>query len=259
MSKNLANERREAIAARLDDGLAVVAASLAAEFGVSEDSIRRDLRALAAEGRCRRVYGGASPPAQAQTSMTARIGENRERKLALARAGVGLIRQGEFLFLDNGSTNLALASLLPGDLNLTAATNSAAIAAALCGRPGLRLILIGGTVDPDVGGCVDAAAVLTLQQMTFDHCFLGVCALSAEGGSSAFDGADAVFKRVLLAASRRTSALVLTDKLNLTAPHRVAPLSRMETLVLEHDAPQEDRAALAGEGPRLLLAAPPER
>src|SRR3954453_16923524 len=101
--------RRQRIADRLVRGQPVVATSLAAEFHVSEDAIRRDLRALASEGGCRRVYGGALPLAGGMTPMAARIGQDRERKLALARTTARTIRHGEFLFLDSGSTNLALA------------------------------------------------------------------------------------------------------------------------------------------------------
>lgn len=85
---------------------------LADEFAVSPDAIRRDLRMLAAEGRCRRIYGGALPVSPASSPMAVRAGEAIERKLALAKAAIGLIRPGEFLFLDNGSTDLALARRL---------------------------------------------------------------------------------------------------------------------------------------------------
>src|SRR3954470_7977530 len=97
--------RRDLILNRLEHGQPVAAAALAAEFGVSEDAIRRDLRALASEGRCRRVYGGALPLAGGMTPMAARIGQDHERKLALARTTARTIQRGEFLFLDSGSTN----------------------------------------------------------------------------------------------------------------------------------------------------------
>src|SRR5450755_3698797 len=127
-------ERRDIIAGRLAQGQSVTAGSLAEEFSVSPDAIRRDLRALAAEGRCRRVYGGALPISPARTPMAARIGEGRERKEALARTAATMIQPGEFLFLDNGSTNLALTGFLPGDAELTIATNSIEIAAAVLRR-----------------------------------------------------------------------------------------------------------------------------
>src|SRR3954447_3796984 len=165
--------RRDLIAGRLFAGQAVIAAALAAEFGVSEDAIRRDLRALASEGRCRRGYGGALPLAGGMTPMAARIGQDRERKLALARTAAGTIQRGELLFLDSGSTNLALAGYLPDDFDLTVATNAIDIGAALLHRQDLHLIMIGGSVDAAVGGCVDADAFAQAARMNIDRCFLG--------------------------------------------------------------------------------------
>src|SRR5882757_3618170 len=83
--------RRDVIAARLESGQPVSAATLAIEFTVSEDAIRRDLRALAAEGRCRRVYGGALPLSPATVPMAARIEEAPHRKQLLAQAAMAAI------------------------------------------------------------------------------------------------------------------------------------------------------------------------
>ena len=135
--------RRDVILGRLAHGQSVVAAALALEFEVSEDAIRRDLRALAAEGRCRRVYGGALPLSKAMAPMSARMEEARDRKQALARKAVSLVKPGQFVFLDSGSTNLALVSCLPDDFELTIATNSIDIAAAALRRSDLRLIMVG--------------------------------------------------------------------------------------------------------------------
>jgi DeoR/GlpR family transcriptional regulator of sugar metabolism len=228
-------ERRDIIAGRLAQGQSVAAGALAEEFSISQDAIRRDLRALAAEGRCRRVYGGALPVSPASSPITIRTGEARERKKALARAAVGLIRPGEFVFLDNGSTNLALAEILPS-LELTIATNSVAIAAVLADRRDLRLYLVGGLVDSKIGGSVDATAVLAVQHMNVDRCFLGACSASVVEGVSAFDAADAAFKRALLTRSRRIVMMVTNDKLGTGAPHRVTSLDHVDSLVLEHDA-----------------------
>lgn len=250
-------ERRELIAARLADGQTVTASILAAEFAVSPDAIRRDLRALAMEGRCRRVYGGALPLAPSSASMAVRTEEARERKMALAAAAVRLIQPGEFLFLDNGSTNLALAALLPA-IDLTVVTNSIAIAYVLAGRGDLRLHVIGGMVDPNIGGCVDTDAVLALQRLNVDRCFLGACSASSSDGISAFDGADAAFKRVALACSRQVALMVTTDKLGTQAPYRVAPLDAINTLVVEHDAVgHPDFTSIASSGIDIVTAAQP--
>lgn len=247
--------RRDIVAARIGQGQAVVAKDLADEFGVSEDAIRRDLRALAAEGLCRRVYGGALPISPATAPMAARIDEARERKEALALAAATTIRRGEFLFLDSGSTNLALARKLPEDFDLTVATNSIDIAAAVVARPDLRLILVGGCVEPLVGGCVDADAVRFVSMMNIDRCFVGACAVSPDGGVSAFHSADASFKRALVAASRENLVLATTGKLGERAPYRVAQVEQIGCYVVEGDAGASELKKLAKAGATLLKAA----
>jgi DeoR/GlpR family transcriptional regulator of sugar metabolism len=250
-------ERRDIIAGRLAQGQSVAAGALAEEFSISHDAIRRDLRALAAEGRCRRVYGGALPVSPASSPIRMRVGEARERKKALAAAAVGLIRPSEFVFLDNGSTNLALAELLPS-LELTIATNSVAIAAMLADRRDLRLHLVGGLVDAEIGGSVDATAVLALQHMNIDRCFLGACSASVVEGVSAFDAADAAFKRVLLARSRRIVMMVTNDKLGTGAPHCVTSLDHVDSLVVEHDAATHSEfAAIARLGVDIVVSQSP--
>ncbi|AHI68354.1 DeoR/GlpR family DNA-binding transcription regulator [Burkholderia thailandensis] len=249
--------RRDAIAGRLALGQPVQAAALAAEFHVSEDAIRRDLRALAAEGRCRRVYGGALPVTAASAPMAARIDAARERKAALARTAASLIGRGELLLLDSGSTPLALVEYLPEDAELTVATNSIDIAAAVLRRADLNLIMIGGAVDPTAGGCVDAGAVQSVARMNVDLAFIGACALSPRRGLSAFGLADATFKRAVVAASARCVVLATTDKLAARAPHRFATLNEIDCIVVEHDLPPEDRAALSNAGASVLTAEPP--
>lgn len=237
----------------------MVATQLAAEFDVSEDAIRRDLRALAAEGLCRRVYGGALPLVPGSTPMEVRVGEGRAEKAVLAQAAVGLIGQREVIFLDSGSGNLALAECLPEDFDLTVATNSIAIAAALAGRSDIRLIVIGGTVNPIVGGCVDAAAVQAVGLLNIDRCFLGACGVSADDGISAYERDDALFKGALVAASRDCLVLATADKLGQRAPYRVAGIERLTAVIVAGDATDAAVSALAIAGPRLIRAPSPQR
>jgi DeoR/GlpR family transcriptional regulator of sugar metabolism len=255
MHNNPPIARRDVIAARLDSGQSVVAATLAAEFAVSEDAIRRDLRALATEGRCRRVYGGALPLTPATIPMAARIEIRRTEKMRLAYAAVTTIERGELLFLDSGSTNLAIVDALPENAGLVIATNAIDIAAAVLRRQDLQLIVVGGSADALVGGCVDAVATAAVSQMRISRTFLGACSVSAEDGIGAFHFPDACFKRAVRAASRRTVVLATAEKLNESAPHLVASLSDIDTLVVEPGTDAAQCAALEAGGCRHVLIA----
>lgn len=254
MSTDLSHARRDEIAARLTSGQAVVAGTLAAEFNVSEDAIRRDLRALAAEGLCRRVYGGALPISPASTPLAARIEEAQDGKQALARAAAKTVQPGEMIFLDCGSTNLALVAALPEETELTIVTNSPDIAAAALRRADFSVILIGGMADPVVGGCVDAIASQAIAQMRFDRAFIGACAVSPDG-IFAFDYADAHFKRTVIARAAQIAVLAAHDKLDAHAPHHVAALGQIDLLILEDNTMPEQHAALAAGGAAHLLIA----
>ena len=141
---------------------------------------------------------------------------------------------------------------------MTIATNSAAIAAVLADRCDLELHLTGGLVNAGVGGCVDATAMLAIQRMNIDRCFLGACAVSSEEGVSTFDSGDAALKRVLLAHSRTVVIMATTDKLGTRAPHRVAALADIDCLVVEHDAAARvDFAAMAQLGIDIVTARRP--
>lgn len=265
-SAAIPSERRALIAARLAGGSAVSAAQLALEFGLSEDAIRRDLRALAGQGLCRRVYGGAMPPppadpppadpSPAALPFAARAARGAAAKAALARAAAGLIRPGMVLFLDTGSTVLHLARALPRDLGLQVVTNAVASAAALAPRADLTLHVIGGRADPQTGGCHDARALAEIGRFRFDLCFLGACALSRDEGLAGFDAGDVDCKRAALSASRDSALMLTADKIDTFAPHVIAPLSAIGHYLLEPPAPPDLPSLLLAAGAHVTLAPP---
>jgi DeoR/GlpR family transcriptional regulator of sugar metabolism len=256
VSAHLPEQRRETILNRLRLGEPVSAPALAREFGVSEDAIRRDLREMAAAGLCKRVYGGALPLSPAGTPIGVRATQATDRKTALAQAALGLIRDGATLVIDTGSTNAALAALLPEDRGLRVITNSLAAATAVMARSGIELHLIGGRVDPRLGGVTGARAVVELRQFRADLCFLGSCAVSGAFGVAGFDADDVDFKIAALAVSAAAATLAANDKLDTVAPHLIAPLAGLNHLIVEHDAPPGVVAALAAAGPSIITAAP---
>src|SRR6202042_272493 len=94
----------------------VIAKDLSEELGLSEDTIRRDLRELAAEGLLLRVHGGALPASRAVENLASRRTISMPEKTALARAAAGLIKPDQVVFLDGGTTTLELVGHIDRDL-----------------------------------------------------------------------------------------------------------------------------------------------
>jgi DeoR/GlpR family transcriptional regulator of sugar metabolism len=234
-------ERQRHILEHLEQTGRVLAADVARQFGISEDSARRDLRELAAAGLCRRVHGGALPLSAASGPFVQREGELATRKAALGRAGADLVAKAmqphEVLFLDAGSTNLAVARALPPGLQITVLTNAPHVAAALVSLAGIDLIMIGGRVDPRCAAALGARALRDLDAVRIDLALLGSCAVDATAGLAAFDLEDAEFKQAAARAGAMVVTIAANEKLGTSAPFNIMPSSRLAHLVVEADAP----------------------
>ena len=228
----LPRERQDRIIERLRRHGRVIAADLAVEFRVSEDSIRRDLRDLAARSLCKRVYGGALLMTRAPP-IAERRREDVERKRALAVVAATLVSPRQILFIDAGSTNSAIAAALPEGQDLTVVTNAPDVALAVIGRPGFEVLTIGGRIDPKIGGAIGSMALRQIQGIRADLCFPGVCAADAQTGLWTFDAEEVVLKQTMIEASGETVLVATREKLIRAATHHTAPVESITHLVAE--------------------------
>lgn len=240
----LPDERQRLILEKLHANGRVLAADLALEFNTSEHTIRRHLRDLADAGHCKRVYGGALLLSPAGQSASTRMREAVDRKTRLAVAAASIVRPGQIVLLDAGSTNAAIAQALPDDANLTVLTNSPQACLHLLDRTGFEIVLIGGHVGAQGGGSLGATALLQIQQVKADLCFLGACAVDVTEGIAGFDAEDAELKRAMVRSSGQIAVAVTSEKLMTAAPFFVAPASAVEHLIVEPDVPAERLSAL---------------
>jgi DeoR/GlpR family transcriptional regulator of sugar metabolism len=235
----LSAERRQAILSVLGRDGKVVAARLVEELDVSEDTIRRDLRELAAQGLVQRVHGGALAPAPQPGSFARRAETCTAEKAALAEAGAAVLGQARVVLLDGSTTNLELARRLPADPSRTVLTNSPPIAAALADHPTAEVVMIGGRLDKRAQVTVGAIAVDFIRSIRADACVLGVCALHPDSGLSTDDLEEAQVKRAMVDASADVIALATSDKLSAGSPYLVAPVTRLTHVVAETGAADE--------------------
>jgi len=251
----LTEERQQLIRNQLAADGRLLAGDLASRFGVSEDTVRRDLRELARAGQLRRVYGGAIASAPfAAATIDQRSGHAVEEKLRLAKASVGLLKAGQSLFIDGGTTNEAIARAIPRDIELTVATNSLGVASAVAGLPLVKLIVLGGRYMPDLGTCVGGDTLAAVAQLGADLFFLGSCGLDIARGVTAFDSAEAEVKRAM---ARNSAGIVITvtnDKLATAAPYRIAGSEAIRHLVVEKTAPAAILADFERQGAEIRFA-----
>ncbi|GAA3013415.1 DeoR/GlpR family DNA-binding transcription regulator [Streptomyces fulvorobeus] len=246
----LAAERRDHLLGLLARKGKIVAKDVAADLGISEDSVRRDLRDLASEGLCQRVYGGALPASPAVVGYDARHAVAPGGKRKVASAAAGLVRPGGALILDGGTTALAVTHALPRDLACTVVTHSPTIAAALLDHPQAEILLLGGRVIKRSAVTCGAAAVEAAQNVSADLCLLGVTGVHPEAGPTTGDAEEAAMKRALAARAAGTYILASSEKIGTASRFRVLPWDKVSGLITDadpHDAVIEQIKALGVE------------
>lgn len=250
----LTEERRDLILKRLHRDGKVVAADLSAELAVSPDTVRRDLRDLAEAGLLRRVHGGALPAAVGARPYALRREQAPAAKEAIARATRSLLRPGQVILLDAGTTTLEVARRLPPDLEATVITNSPPIAVALAEHPAVEVTMLGGSLAKDAQAVVGAATVDMLHSVRADVLVLGVCSLHPEVGITVLDLEESYVKRAMIENAAEVVAVSSAEKLGSAGPYVVAPLDELTHLVTERTVPMDQLAQYRQLGIEVVLA-----
>ena len=238
----LAEERRHQILDRLRRDGKVVAAELTSSLQVSPDTVRRDLAELADAGLLRRVHGGALPPTVGAQAYAVRSGQATEAKAAIAQATSRLLRSGQVILLDSGTTTLEVARHLPHDLHATVITNSPPIAVALAEHPTIEVNVLGGMLDKDARALVGAATIEALRSVRADVLVLGVCSLHPDVGITVAALEESYVKRAMIANAAEVVAVSSADKLGSAGPYVVGPLDELTHLVTEDSVPSAQLA-----------------
>lgn len=245
-----ATPRVEHILGRLSDRGRVEVRALAAELAVSEMTVRRDLEALEAQGLCRRVHGGAvaAPSRSYEPPFALRAERDRDAKARIGKAAAELVDTGETLFLDVGTTTLAVAEALRGREGITVLTPSLKVAAALADEPHVRVLVPGGTIRPGEHSMVGSLAERGVGEFHVDSAVLGVGGFDPAAGLSEFNLEDAAVKRAAIGRARRVVVVATADKLGVVAFCAIAPPDAVDLLVTDADAADPRVRALADAG-----------
>lgn len=244
----LVGERRELLLARLAADGKVLAKDVAAELGVSEDSIRRDLRDLAAAGLCQRVYGGALPVSPAVADYASRTAIAVDGKDRVAAIAAGLVRPGSTVILDGGTTTLAVAKALPRDLEATVVTHSPTVAIALLDHPNVEVFLLGGRLFRHSAVTCGAAAAEAAQSISADVFLLGVTGVHPDAGLTTGDADEAAMKRTLARRAADTYVLASAEKLGAASRFTVLPFADIAGVITDAGPADQNVQKLAAIG-----------
>ncbi len=233
----LKEERLDFIINRLKSNQSVKLSQLSEDLEVSEDTIRRDIEGLAKSGLLTKVRGGAIPHSPNAHSFRERIYVSENEKGVIAQKALQLIKPGNTILLDGGTTTYALAGLL--DMPLTVITNNIPVAALLAARKNMEIILTGGRILPDSQVTAGAYAIRLLEQSHVDICFLGVCSLHHEIGVTSLDYFECEMKRAMVACSDQIVALTGHNKMGTSESYKICPIDLLDTIVTEIDPKNE--------------------
>jgi DeoR/GlpR family transcriptional regulator of sugar metabolism len=247
------HRKREILDTLTRDGQ-VIAKTLSERFSVSEDTIRRDLREMAAEGLLQRVHGGALPASLAVADLSIRENLSSPAKQRIAQAAAQLVGSGQTIILDGGTTSIQLVRCLPKALAATVVTHSPNVAVELAEHHNIEVILIGGRLFRHSMVTVGAAALEALGHIRADIFFMGVTGVHLRAGLSTGDLEEAYMKRALSEQAAETVVLASTEKINTASRCKIGDIGLANSIVAERGTPADFVAELEGLGITVVLA-----
>ena len=205
---------------------------MAAEFGVSEATVRRDLHGLAGEGLLELMHGGASVVRNSDYSFLSKAMRNIEGKKIIGRLAAELIRDGEQLFVDSGTTCFEMARFLRGKKGLSIIVNSVRTAQELH-APGLSVLMLGGQYRPERMDTVGPMAGAVLERLRGYRAFIGADGLGTDFGLTAIDIESAHIFGLAVQNARDTVLLADHSKFDAPSLHKIVDWDAVSTIVTD--------------------------
>jgi DeoR family transcriptional regulator, aga operon transcriptional repressor len=254
----LAVERRIKVLERIASDQAVEVSSLAREFGVSEMTIRRDLRRLDRDGFVRRTYGGATTrvvraAGAFEVTQSARMLHHSQEKRLIALRAAELTAGARVMFVGIGSTIEQFARLAAARPGLLVITPSLPVAS-LLGTRRVQVIIAGGMVRQDELSCVGPAAVECVQRYNTDMAVIGAAGVSARRGVTDLDDQEAGVIRAALERTERIIVLADGSKFGDVALSTVVPIKRVSAVITDSSADPVEVDRIAQEGVEVIMA-----
>ncbi|MET0235788.1 MAG: DeoR/GlpR family DNA-binding transcription regulator [Kibdelosporangium sp.] len=238
--------------------------SAATELDVSTATIRRDLDRLAQQQMVTRTRGGAtSNNVSYDLPLRYKTARHATEKERIARAAAALIRPGAVVGLNGGTTTTEVARALAtrADLHggsaeaaLTVVTNALNIANELTVRQHVKIVVTGGVVRPQSYELTGPLGTLVLEQLTLDHLFLGVDAVSAGAGATAYNEGEASINQLMVARGRQVIVVADSSKLGRHAFARICDIRQVDVLITDSGADPAVVAEFTDAGVQVIRA-----
>ncbi len=239
MKKLLAAERRKRLTEMVNSSGSVRIGELAALFGVSSETIRKDLIYLNDCGALQKSFGGAVALSEyRERPVYHRTQENALRKAAIASRALDLLTEGGVVFIDSGSTVLETAKQLRAGMDIAVVTNSIAALNALADK-GIDIHFVGGVFSDVTMATSGLWAVSALGSIKFDVALLGTSGFQSHSGPSVKTFPDAQVKQEVLKNSRKNIVLADSSKFAANAVVQYAQWKEIDALVTDTDAPAD--------------------
>lgn len=245
-------QRKKLILDRLAASGQIVAKELAAELNTSEDTIRRDLRELARNGKLHRVHGGALPASQAEGDLRVRERLSPDDKLELGKVGAAMIQPGQVVILDGGTTALQIARHLPQGLRATIVTHSPNVAVEAAACASVEIVVLGGRLFRHSMVNVGASVIDAASQLRADLYFMGATGVHPQEGLTTGDREEASVKRALHRRAAETVVLASSEKLMAASPYVIVPLEAVNLVVVPDSTSAKISRALRTGGVKVL-------
>lgn len=213
----------------------VLLSDIAEKLDVSVDTVRRDVKELDSEHKLRKVHGGAISLGYANIAPQNTNIYALQEKTAIAQKAISLLRDNSVIFIDGGTTCLELARMIPMELQLTCFTVSLHVAMQLQAKPNVRVIFIGGEIDPEAQITVGANAIHNLSGIRVDYGFIGTGYVDALHGLTEFDWDIVQVKKAIVSAAKKTVLLCISEKLNSQHRYKTCDINSINTMITELD------------------------
>lgn len=252
--------RQQSILTLISRGDILAVGDLASRFGVSQETIRRDIRSMEEAGKLRRVHGGAAPAGTvdltARRPVTERLEIEREAKALAAEAALPLFEEGMNVFLGGSSTMRLLADeLARRGPALSVTTNMIDIATALAATGRCTVTLLGGVLNPATHTLTGPEFLKSLEKRVFDLSICGASAIDLAHGFLGPSEGHAAIGETLAERARRIAFVVDASKFSRSDAHVVQKLARVDALATDRQPTADVLTALNEARITLLLPA----